>query len=92
MNPDDFKRGAFGYGLLWWIWDGPAAEGAYKGAYSGMGAVGQFLTVLPALDLVVAHKTRPGRREVPRPEFLALLQTIVDARCETEAHAPERRQ
>ena len=89
MNPDAFKKGPFGYGLLWWVWDGPSATGAYKGAYAGIGAIGQYLVVLPALDMVVAHKTRPGRTEVSRPQFLDLLDTIIAARCAPVAHPPE---
>ena len=52
-------------------------------AYTGLGAVGQHITVLPALDLVVAHKTRPGQgnRSVSHPEYLQVLDRIVKARC-----------
>jgi CubicO group peptidase (beta-lactamase class C family) len=82
MNPASHRKGPFGYGYLWWIWDGPWATGPYAGAYSGLGAVGQHITVLPALDLVVAHKTRPGeRRSVTHPQYLELLDLIVKARC-----------
>ena len=57
MNPARRRDGYFGYGYMWWVWDGPKAVGPFKGAYSAVGAVGQWITVLPALDLVVAHKT-----------------------------------
>ncbi len=50
-----YKR--FGYGYLWWPWDAPNDTGVFKGAYSAQGAYGQFITVLPVLDLVIAHKT-----------------------------------
>jgi CubicO group peptidase (beta-lactamase class C family) len=85
MNPPNLRKGPFGYGLLWWIWDGPFNQGPYKGAYSGVGAVGQFITVLPALDMVVTHKTRPGRGgsggSVSRPQYLEVVDQIVAARC-----------
>jgi CubicO group peptidase (beta-lactamase class C family) len=81
MHPAEYAKGPFGYGLLWWIWDGPANEGPYRGAYTGIGAVGQFITVLPALDMVVAHKTRPGQASVSRPEYLSLVDAIIAARC-----------
>lgn len=81
MNPDEFKTGPFGYGLLWWIWDGPANTGPYRGAYTGIGAVGQFITVLPALDMVVAHKTRQGQASVSRQEYLSLVEAVIAARC-----------
>lgn len=85
MNPPDLRKGPFGYGLLWWIWDGPFNQGAYRGAYTGVGAIGQFITVLPALDMVIAHKTRPGRGAgagaVTRAQYLAVVDQIVAARC-----------
>ena len=88
MHPASLASGPFGYGYLWWIWDGAAATGAYAGAYTGQGAVGQFITVLPALDMVVAHKTRPGQRTadgqdraVSGSEYRGLLDTVIAARC-----------
>lgn len=81
MNPDQFRKGPFGYGLLWWVWDGPFNRGDFKGAYTGVGAVGQFITVLPARDLVIAHKTRPGNVSVSREEYLDLVGKILAAKC-----------
>jgi CubicO group peptidase (beta-lactamase class C family) len=81
MNPARHRDGPFGYGYLWWVWDGPHAVGPYRGAYTGLGAVGQQIAVLPALDLVVAHKTRPGEgRSVTHRQFLELLDLLVRAR------------
>jgi CubicO group peptidase (beta-lactamase class C family) len=57
MNPVQRRDGYFGYGYMWWVWDGPKAVGPFKGAYSAVGAVGQWITVFPSLNLVVAHKT-----------------------------------
>jgi CubicO group peptidase (beta-lactamase class C family) len=88
MNPPRRRQGPFGYGYLWWVWDGLHATGAYEGAYAGHGAIGQHITVLPKLDLVVAHKTRPGQRDstgqartVSHPEFLQVLDVLVRAHC-----------
>lgn len=80
MNPVPRRQGPWGYGYLWWVWDGAAATGPFAGAYSGLGAVGQHITVLPALDLVVAHKTapRPGKR-VSHEQYLELLRLLVAA-------------
>ena len=47
----------WGYGYLWWVWDAPNSPGPFKGAHTGIGAGGQYITVLPELDMVVAHKT-----------------------------------
>jgi CubicO group peptidase (beta-lactamase class C family) len=57
MNPVDRRDGYFGYGYMWWVWDGPRAVGPFEGAYTARGAVGQWITVFPALNLVLAHKT-----------------------------------
>jgi CubicO group peptidase (beta-lactamase class C family) len=82
MNPADMRKGPFGYGYLWWIWDGPFNTGMFKGAYTGIGAIGQFITVLPALDMVVAHKTRANAPAVTRPQYLGVLEKLAAARCE----------
>jgi len=84
MHPAAFTKGPFGYGLLWWVWDGPSTTDVYRGAYTGIGAVGQFLTVMPALDLVISHKTQPGGASVSRPEYLALVDRLVQARCASQ--------
>jgi CubicO group peptidase (beta-lactamase class C family) len=82
MNPPRRREGPFGYGYLWWVWDGAQAAGAYRGAYTGLGAVGQHITVLPTLDLVVVHKTRPGQgRSVSHQQYLEVLDVLVKAGC-----------
>jgi CubicO group peptidase (beta-lactamase class C family) len=57
MNPIRRRDGYFGYGYMWWVWDGPRAVGPFEGAYTARGAIGQWITVFPALELVIAHKT-----------------------------------
>jgi CubicO group peptidase (beta-lactamase class C family) len=94
MHPDTLKAGPFGYGYLWWIWDGPFSQGAYRGAYTGIGAIGQFITVLPEANMVIVHKTRQGRESVGRPEYLQLVDRLVNARCRepgTTGRTPVRR-
>ena len=85
MNPPHYRNERLGYGYLWWIFDGPQARGPYEGAYTGVGAGGQFITVLPKLDLVVAHKTdfSGGKPTVSREQYLSLLDDIVAAYCGT---------
>jgi CubicO group peptidase (beta-lactamase class C family) len=82
MNPDRHRRGAFGYGYLWWVFDNPELPAAYRGAYTGLGAVGQQILVMPALDLVLAHKTEPGNgRSVSHGDFLEVVALLVAAHC-----------
>ncbi len=82
MNPVRRRDGPWGYGYLWWVWDGPMATGHYEGAYTGLGAVGQHITVVPKLDLVVVHKTVPGDgRSVSHNQYLAVLDRLLSAYC-----------
>lgn len=77
MNPESRRSDSFGYGCMWWIWDGKACTGAFKGGYTAMGAYGQFITVLPALDMVIAHKTSDG--DTSGTDYFVLVNTIVNA-------------
>jgi CubicO group peptidase (beta-lactamase class C family) len=93
MNPPRHRAlgtgDRWGYGYLWWVWDAPASPGPFTGAYTGMGAGGQYITVLPELDMVVAHKTDtsqqsvhfPRNRVVSRAEYMTMLHMVVSARC-----------
>ncbi len=82
MNPERRRSGPWGYGYLWWVWDGPDTPAEFQGAYTGLGAVGQHIVVVPALDLVVVHKTVPGQgRAVTHGQFGEVLQMIVEARA-----------
>jgi hypothetical protein len=81
LNPLEKRHDPWGYGHLWWVWDGANTPSAYRGAYLAAGAAGQFIAVLPALDLVVAHKTVPqDGREVSVGQFLSILDLIVTAK------------
>jgi CubicO group peptidase (beta-lactamase class C family) len=75
MQPASSRAGPFGYGYMWWIWDGPFAAGPYRGAYTAMGSFGQDITILPAVDMVVAHKTWPTG-SVNLKEYLRLLDLL----------------
>lgn len=82
MNPAPLRVGPFGYGYLWWIWDGSHNAGIYRGAYTGIGAIGQFITVLPELDMVIAHKTRANATAVSRSQYLGVIERVAQARCQ----------
>lgn len=45
----------FGYGYMWWLYNDQ--NPALKGAYAAHGAMGQYITIIPELDMVIAHKT-----------------------------------
>ena len=82
MNPASRREDPHGYGYMWWVWDGKHAEGPYEGAYTGVGAWGQYITVLPELDVVVAHKTVPGDEgQLDHEQYYELLDELVAAHC-----------
>jgi CubicO group peptidase (beta-lactamase class C family) len=81
MNPVRRRDGYFGYGYMWWLWDGPAAVGPFEGAYSARGAIGQWITVFPAIDLVIAHKTNSVySRTTSWSSFERLIELLFEAR------------
>lgn len=85
MNPASARALRLGYGYLWWIHEEPAT--VLEGGYSARGAVGQYITVLPKLDMVIAHK-RALRQGQPNPgvtwsQYMETLQQLAGARCGT---------
>ncbi|MEQ8329188.1 MAG: serine hydrolase [Longimicrobiales bacterium] len=89
MNPVSRRDGYFGYGYMWWVWDGPGATGPFEGAYTGRGAIGQWITVLPAVDLVVAHKTNSVYgRTTSWESWQRMLEMLLEARGNGMARYP----
>lgn len=81
MNPVRRRDGYFGYGTMWWVWDGPRAVGPFEGAYTARGAIGQWISVFPALDLVVAHKTHSVYgRTTSWESWQRMLELLFEAR------------
>jgi len=81
----------WGYGLLWWVWDEPQvatnSNGSdFYGSYTAMGTDGQYLTVIPQHDMVVAHMNAnidlKPRRSVSAAQYQIILQMLVDAHCQ----------
>ncbi len=81
MNPEPMRGGEFGYGYMWWVFDGPDTPPAYRGGYTARGAKGQYITVLPALDMVIAHKTAPwGGVNTSWGQYRGILDRLIAAR------------
>lgn len=55
LNPPAWRDEGLGYGYLWWTLDADTSS-TWQGAYAAQGAGGQFLLVLPALGMVIAHE------------------------------------
>ena len=51
----------FGYGYMWWLWKNKD-DPKLKGAYSAKGAMGQNITIYPAMNVVLAFKTKAAYR------------------------------
>ncbi len=83
MNPEKVREGHFGYGYMWWVFDEATHGPEYKGAYAARGHFGQYIVVLPALDMVISHKTWPISYDTPE-EYAAInvtwdeMQHIID--------------
>jgi CubicO group peptidase (beta-lactamase class C family) len=93
INPTAFRNYGeperWGYGYLWWVWDGPAFpsgfySGFLQGAYSAMGTGGTVITILPAKDMVVVHQVdidRDAHASVSPSSYIAMLTMIANASC-----------
>jgi hypothetical protein len=83
------STGRWGYGVLWWAWDAPKypsdfMTGPYQGAFSAMGAGGQYITVFPFNDIIVAHKVNIDQdesRSVSGQTYMTILDMVLDAKC-----------
>jgi CubicO group peptidase (beta-lactamase class C family) len=72
----------WGYGAMWWVWDAPigttsANWTAFTGSCTAAGTDGQYITVIPSFDLVVAHKNANIDQEPNRSVGMLAYQTIL---------------
>lgn len=66
----------YGYGYMWWLFQDVKDE-RFEGAYSAKGAMGQNITVFPAIDVVVAFKTKSDyRRRNSRQVRIDIIKKI----------------
>ena len=83
MNPEKLRDGHFGYGYMWWVFDEATHGPEYAGAYAARGHFGNYIVVMPALELVISHKTWPIEYDSPE-EYAdinvtwAEMQKIID--------------
>jgi hypothetical protein len=88
MHPDGMKSSKFGYGYLWWVLDPAFAPGGLAGTYTSMGAFGQYIGVLPKLDLVVAQKTVPVNRLSSDGDYYDLMRRLAGQQPASEVVIP----
>ena len=98
MNPDGMRESArperWGFGLMWFVWDEPTFlqhnwTGPLQGAYIAMGAGGQYIAVLPELDMVIAHKVdlSPGHPQMTPMQWDTILDLAIAAQCKAKCPA-----
>ncbi len=90
MQPPETRQDEFAYGYLWWVYEGD--DPALQGAYTGSGYFGQYIMVIPRLDMVISHKTAPTNKQkrdnrgnegaitVRLSQFLDIVRAIVAAK------------
>ena len=86
----------WGYGYLFWVWDADNPGDPLKGAFTALGVGGQYITVIPQLDMVIAHKTDTGfgqgtvssgpaanqrSKAVTAAQYDVVLRMLVAAKC-----------
>lgn len=91
MNPESYRSSGFAYGYMWWVFDPAHFPEAFHGGYAARGHFGQYIVVLPKLDLVFVHKTAPVSYDTPEEyaavnvtwdEFRVLIDLTLDAMSE----------
>lgn len=69
-----------GYGILWWLLRDKMYPEQFKGAYSAEGMYGQYITVFPAMNMVVAHKSAGNaKKRTSARQYRQILRMIVEA-------------
>lgn len=67
----------FGYGYMWWLFE-EMGDPRFENAYAALGAMGQAIAVFPAINVVVAYKTKAAYRRVNSNQVrLNLLKKVV---------------
>lgn len=72
----------WGYGYLWRVWDSAQnIRPELNKAYTATGSWGQYITVIPSIDIVIAAKTKSEyRRSTSNETYLNLIDILIDAR------------
>ncbi len=88
LNPPERREGIAGYGYMWWVIDDSKAECPLEQGYLARGGLGDYIFVLPQLELVIAIKTRETvwryvtRSGTDGDDILGLVQVLVEAKIE----------
>ena len=81
FNPAFQREWNLAYGYMWWIWKDD--NEIFDGSFYAAGARGQFLLVIPQLNMVISHKTKYAyRRRVRFSEFRELVDKIIETKID----------
>lgn len=82
MNPSYLRKGNYAYGYMWWIWE-KNKSAFLDGAYLASGAFGQYILIIPELNMIIAHKTKSDYgRNTDKGSFEKLVYKILDSKLE----------
>jgi CubicO group peptidase (beta-lactamase class C family) len=72
----------WGYGYLWRVWDkNENIKPELEGAYTATGSWGQYITVIPSLDIVIAVKTKNAyQRSTNYETYLNMIDLLIASR------------
>lgn len=74
-------KGGGGFGYMWWRENENQHPKVFEGAFSARGLWGQRITVIPKLDMVIAHKSSGNARRPTRgSDYRELVAVIVSAK------------
>ena len=72
-----------GYGYMWWCETDRELPDDFNGAFAAHGMYGQRISVFPALDMVVAHKSaRNAKHPTKASDYSELVKTIIHAKVD----------
>ncbi len=80
MNPPRMRNRPWSFGHMWWIWDRPEESENWEGMFSAQGYLGQFIIVVPKLNMVIAHKVVPKKADRNKQKIGRILTEIIAAK------------
>ena len=83
--PKDYHT-QFSYGMMWWVFEKFHDNPEFQGAYTASGYGGQYITVIPKRNVVIAHKSNmdlqsmfgiSDRRRTPSWKYWMILEKLM---------------
>lgn len=79
MNPSFFREAGVEYGYMWWKFNNN--NELLDDAYFASGMFGQYLLVIPKLNMVISLKTKSDyERSTSHEDFMILVNKIIDSK------------